>query len=143
MKSGSAVCVDAGLVVRRVVAPEDAAIQAIWNQWDADGQTFIAPLLQRYEVTNAIHQYRKAGALTAFTAQRALRAALDLPIQLYSEATLSIEALTIAGRFTLPAAYDAHYLALSERFSVEFWTTDRRLFNTLRASLPWVRLVGS
>lgn len=143
MKNASAICVDAGLVVRRVVTPEDAAIQAIWDRWDAEERTFIAPLLQRYEVTNAFHQYRKAGTLTALTAQRALRTALALPIQVYSEATLSIEALTIADRLTLPAAYDAHYLALSERFSVEFWTTDRRLFNTVSASLPWVRLVGS
>ncbi len=143
MKSVSAVCVDAGLVVRRVVTPEDAAIQAIWNQWDADGRTFIAPLLQRYEITNAIHRYQRAGTLTAFTAQRALRTALALPIRLYHERALSIEALAIAGRFALPAAYDAHYLALSERFGVEFWTTDQRLFSTVSASLPWVRLVRS
>lgn len=142
MKNASVVCVDAGLVVRRVVTPEDAAIQAIWNRWDADGQTFIAPLLQRYEITNAIDRYQKAGTLTAFSAQQALRTAIALPIQLYREAAMSTEALVIASRFTLPAAYDAHYLALAERFGVEFWTTDQRLFNTVSASLPWVRLVG-
>jgi predicted nucleic acid-binding protein len=103
----------------------------------------IAPLLQRYEITNAIYRYQKAGTLTAFTAQRALRTALALPIQLYHERSMSTEALTVAGRFTLPAAYDAHYLTLSERFGVEFWTTDQRLFNTVSGSLPWVRLVGA
>jgi predicted nucleic acid-binding protein len=56
---------------------------------------------------------------------------------------MSTEALVIAGRFTLPATYEAHYLALAERFGVEFCTTDRRLFNTVSASLPWVRLVGA
>ena len=142
MKSALAVCVDAGLVVRRVVTPEDTVIQTIWNQWDVDGLRFIAPLLLRYEITNAIYQYQKAGTLTAFTAQQALRTAFALPIQLYRETAMSTEALVIASRFTLPAAYDAHYLALSERYGVELWTTDRRLFNTVTASLPWVRFVS-
>jgi len=35
--------------------------------------------------------------------------------------------LDLAARFSLPAIYDAHYLALAERLGSEFWTADRRL----------------
>jgi hypothetical protein len=43
---------------------------------------------------------------------------------------------------SLPAAYDAHYLALAERVGAEFWTTDRRLANKVREALPWVHLLA-
>jgi predicted nucleic acid-binding protein len=65
-----------------------------------------------------------------------------LPIALFADADLHLEALSVAGRFGLKASYDAHYLALADRLGVEFWTADRRLANTISSSLPWVRFVG-
>ncbi|MCU0571091.1 MAG: type II toxin-antitoxin system VapC family toxin [Oculatellaceae cyanobacterium Prado106] len=47
----------------------------------------------------------------------------------------------MAQELGLSATYDAHYLALTERLNAEFWTCDRRLFNTVQARLPWVHLV--
>jgi hypothetical protein len=35
-------------------------------------------------------------------------------------------------QFSLPATYDAHYLALAERENCEFWTADTRLFNAIK-----------
>jgi predicted nucleic acid-binding protein len=72
----------------------------------------------------------------------ALAEAIALPIDYHGDAELHRQALVLAGRFTLPAAHDAHYLALAERFSIDFWTTDRKLVNAVSATLPWVRLVG-
>jgi len=37
----------------------------------------------------------------------------------------------MAERFMLPAAYDAHYLALDERLGATFVTTDQRLANAV------------
>jgi predicted nucleic acid-binding protein len=51
-------------------------------------------------------------------------------------------AMDLAERFSLPAVYDAHYLALAERLGGEFWTADRRLVEAVQGALPWVRLVG-
>jgi len=51
-------------------------------------------------------------------------------------------ALQLAEALSLPAAYDAHYLALAERVGAEFWTTDRRLANKVREALPWVHLLA-
>ena len=66
---------------------------------------------------------------------------LDMPVRLHDEAPLHERALALADRFALPAAYDAHYLALAEHLEAEFWTTDRRLTVKVQSSLPWVHLV--
>ena len=48
-----------------------------------------------------------------------------------------------AGRqLSLPATYDAHYLALAEWLGGEFWTADGPLARTVQPVLPWVHLVG-
>ena len=42
-------------------------------------------------------------------------------------ARLHFRALEIAHDRHLPATYDAHHVALAERFRVSLWTCDRRL----------------
>jgi len=56
-----------------------------------------------------------------------LKAALSLPLRLHGDVSLHRWAVDLAERFSLPAAYDAHYLALAEWLGGEFWTADRRL----------------
>jgi predicted nucleic acid-binding protein len=41
----------------------------------------------------------------------------------------------------LQATYDAHYVALAERFRVPLWTCDRRLVKELGVGPPEVHLV--
>lgn len=140
MPRSSTICVDANLVLRFVTRDEDEVVTNLWHRWHMEEWSFVAPLLLRYEVTNAIHRLRRAGALTDAGSDEALRSAVDLPINLHADAELHGLALGFAARFDLPAAYDAHYLALADRLGVEFWTADRRLAHTVRLHLPWVRL---
>jgi predicted nucleic acid-binding protein len=60
----SRICVDASVVVRLLVFPNHAAIQAIWQQWIRERQQIIAPALMLYEATNALHHYYKQKMLT-------------------------------------------------------------------------------
>jgi predicted nucleic acid-binding protein len=46
-------------------------------------------------------------------------------------------------RFRMPAAYDAHYLALAQWLRCECWTADGRLWNTVKSEFAWVRWVGA
>lgn len=71
----------------------------------------------------------------------ALQAALALPVRLYGEADLHRRALDMAQRLALPAAYDAHYLALAEWLGGSMWTADRRLARAVGDQLPWVNVV--
>ena len=134
-------CIDANLVIRLVASPADEAVRHMWEQWDAAGRPLAAPTLLYYEVTNALYRYQKLGWITAPTVSLAMRAALALPVRLYGEADLHARALDIAARLSLPAAYDAHYLALAERLDGEFWTADQTLARIVRRVFSWVHVV--
>ena len=139
--NNSWLCVDAKLVIRLVADPADESIQHLWEQWDAEGQQLTAPTLLYYEVANALYRYQKLGFMSAASVQLAFRAALALPLELHGQAELYWRALELANTLSLPAAYDAHYLALAELLGAEFWTADEQLARTVQASLPWVHLV--
>lgn len=139
--SSSWLCVDANLVIRLVTDPAAEAVQRRWEQWDAERRQLAAPALLYYEVTNALYRYQRLGFIGSSAVQQALEAALALPLRVYTEVDLHWRALELAGRFSLPAAYDAHYLALAEWLGAEFWTSDGRLARTVQAALPWVHVV--
>jgi predicted nucleic acid-binding protein len=139
--NSSWICVDANLVIRLVSDPADEPIQYLWEQWDSERRQISAPTLLYFEVANALYRYHKLGYLSASSVQLAFRAALALPLELHGEPDLHWRALDLAEKFSLPVAYDAHYLALAELLEGEFWTADRRLARTVQSALPWVHLV--
>jgi predicted nucleic acid-binding protein len=138
--SNSWLCVDANLVIRLVADPADRPVRRLWGTWVADRRRLAVPTLLPYEVANVLYRYQRLGVLSASSARLTLRAALALPVELHSEEPLHEAALAVAERFSLPAAYDAHYLALAQRLGGEFWTADARLVRTVQGELPWVHL---
>jgi predicted nucleic acid-binding protein len=130
------VCVDAGLVVRWVVFPDDANVQRVWQAWLDNSVRLISPALLFYEVTNVLHRYQFHDLLSPHTGKSALKAALALPIELSDDRELHLQTLDLASRYHLPAAYDAHYLALAERFNAVLYTTDQKLVNALGDKSP-------
>ena len=140
--SNSWLCVDANLVIRLVADPKDESVRRLWDQWDAAGRQLAAPTLLYYDVTNALYRYRRQGWMSLVAVRLALKAALSLPLHLHGEADLHQRALHLAERFSLPATYDAHYLALAEQLVAEFWTADHKLTQAVQDALPWVHLVG-
>ena len=136
------ICVDAGIVVRRVVFPDEAVVQQLWEEWERSQTHLIAPHLLFYEVTNVLYRYQAQEWLSPITVQAALAAALALPVELFSEPMIHFKARELAERYRLSAAYDTHYLALAERQGAMFFTTDRRLVNGLGNQTPsWIHLV--
>jgi predicted nucleic acid-binding protein len=142
MLNSSRICVDANCVVRLLTDPADLPIHGLWQRWRAEGRLYVASRLLLYEVTNALYRYQQQGTRLASTIREALVMALELQISLHDDLALHQQAIDMAARFSLPAAYDAHYLALAESLGIQFWTTDRRLANTVQPHLPWVHLVG-
>ena len=139
--SDSWLCVDASLVIRLIADPRDTAVRRLWDRWDEDRRPIAAPTLLFHEVSNALHRYRRAGMMSDAAVRLALQAALALPVQLYGEAELHARALDLADRLGLPAAYDAHYLALAEWLGAQYWTADVRLGRAVQGALPWVHVV--
>lgn len=140
MSNSSTVCVDASVVLRRVLQPDDDAIKGLWRSWVDNDIRLVAPTLLFYEVTNGLYRQQKNKILSPETIWKALELSLDLPINLVNEATLHVRALELATKYNLPATYDAHYLALAEWMGIEFWTADKKLINTLKPfKFDWVK----
>jgi len=124
----SIVCLDASFVLRLLLSasPEAAAVK-MWCQGQEQGKTFAAPGLLYYEVVNALHRYTVRQQLTAAEAGQLLELALALNLELDHEPELHGRALRLAAELALPAASDAHYVALAQRLGAELWTADQRL----------------
>jgi len=140
MSNSSTVCVDASIILRYVLRPDDSPIQKLWQSWTSEEIRLVAPTLLFYEVTNGLYQQQKNNILSPETIWQTLELSLELPITLVNEANLHLKARDIAIRYNLPATYDAQYLALAEWMDIELWTADQRLVNTLKPfKVKWVK----
>lgn len=141
MNSYSVICPDAGLVVRLLLNHEPTAtIVTLWREWYQANVTLVAPHLLFYEVSNVLHQYVRHGHLKSTEAETGIQFAFRLGIEAHSDVHLHRQALMIGQQWQLPAAYDAHYLALAERFGGHMLTTDERLYQAVSPALEWVHL---
>ena len=140
----SLVCVDAGVLIKLVMAEEDSdRADALWEQWKEDGVKVVAPALLLFELTSVLRKKVHRGLLEPEEGKKAFDTVHRLPVQVLAPSDLHRRAWELATRFNRPAAYDAHYLALAEMMNCEFWTADERLFNTVRDELSWVRWLGA
>ena len=143
MSNSSTVCIDASVVLRYVLLPDDAPIKKVWQSWVSNETDLVAPSLLFYEVTNGLYQQEKNKYLSPETIWKSLEYSLDLPITLVNEKNLHLRAREIAIQYNLPATYDAHYLALAEWMDIELWTADMRLVKVMKPfGLKWVKGVG-
>ena len=142
MSRYSETCLDSNVLVRSLEEAPRPEIKNLWREWMRDHVVLHAPALLRYEVTNALHRMRMAGQLSPLAANRAMASVLKRQIVLHHDDELHLRALDMAATYGLPAAYDAHYLALAERLGVELWTTDAKLVKAVEDRLAWVRLVS-
>lgn len=141
--SGLPACLDASFLLRMLLDEVTGSrADALWEAWHREGRRLVAPALLYYEVTNALHRYVARGELSLADAEALLDVALRLDIELFADADLCRRALRLANTLSLPAAYDAHYLALAERLGGELWTADRRLAQAVQDRLPWVQVLG-
>jgi predicted nucleic acid-binding protein len=139
--------VDANIAVKWVIKEHDSSTAlALLANWSKNEVIVLAPILCASEVTNILYRSAIKGDLPFHDAQIGPESivfptiSFDLTHILTS--AFFISAMKLAGQFNLPAAYDAHYLALAEREGCEFWTADERLYNSVKDKLPWVRWIA-
>ncbi len=138
------VCVDASLILASLVPdPFSQTVAQLLAQWEGEGQTLIAPTLLAFEVTANLRRFVYTQVLTGEEGDQALRHFLRLPIRLSAQRGLYPLAFKLAEEFNRPRAYDSAYLALAQLRRCDFWTADERLYNSVRAELPWVHFVGN
>lgn len=144
------VVVDTSLALKWVVQEDDsAAANVLLADWIAQGISVLAPSLMAYEIANALHQRVRKADLTPEDAERALTQLYSTGINFRWPRTasvaiaLSVKALEIARAFGLGPAYDTQFLSLAEHEDCEYWTADRRFWETVRRDHPRVRWLGA
>jgi predicted nucleic acid-binding protein len=138
------ICVDASVAIKWIVL-EEWTVNARALYFDAldRGEVIAAPPLMPIEVTNTLLQRtRGPGAYSLQQAELLLSDFLSSRFTIFDLAGMHQRALVLADTFRLPAAYDAHYLALSEMLECDFWTADLRLIDQVEKGLPFVRWIG-
>lgn len=138
------IVVDASVAAKWVLPNEgrtEAALSLLGQMLGTD-ERMIAPTLLAFEITNIVHQRVRRGFLAADEATVPLDDFFSLPIVFSSPSGLHHLALALAAEFGLPAAYDAHYLALAELADCDLWTDDRRLMRQVGDRFPSVRWLG-
>jgi predicted nucleic acid-binding protein len=137
------ICVDASVAAKWILTEEysDQARALLRDTLEA-AEPLAAPPLLPIEVTNILRQRVRRGDLTLVEAQERLAAFLALPVALDAPDMLYARALEIAEQYNLPAAYDAHYVALAESIDTVLWTDDQRLLHTLGGRIPFVRWIA-
>jgi predicted nucleic acid-binding protein len=138
---GPQVVIDAnaslGLFLR---LPYSNEIDQWMRAWQKEEARLVVPFLWEYECVTGL---RRAVTLKLISAKEAEHMMEDLLALEFQRMPPSLElhksALKWAERIGQSKVYDAHYLALAEDLSAEFWTVDLRLFHSLQGQgLPWV-----
>lgn len=135
------ICVDASLAVKWILDEERAdRARALYRATVRTARAIVAPPLLPLEATNILRQRtRPADGMSLDIATVLLDEFLALPIEIRNPEGLHLRALAPAHAFDLPAAYDAHYLALAEHLDCELWTDDVKLLRSVGERLPFVR----
>ncbi len=136
-------CVDANICIKLVIEEHDTALAvALWRQWTSQRAIVLAPTLWGYEMVSIVRKQVYRGLLAPDLEHQTLDEILKIPVRQVRPAQLHLRAWSLARRFNRPVAYDAHYLVVAEMADCLFWTTDERLYNSVRHELPWVRWLG-
>jgi predicted nucleic acid-binding protein len=137
------ICGDSSVAVKWILDEErtDQA-RALLAATMSAGELIVAPPLMPIEVTNILRQRMRA--TERFSLARVLSLLADFerfPFEIHDPPGLHRLALVLADHAGLPAAYDAHSLALAQMFACTLWTDDRRLVQAAGRDAPAVRLI--
>lgn len=139
------VVIDSSILLASVLLDESLTTEAqrLLAEWSKLRIQLTAPRLFRSEIVAVIRKAVFQKRISDTYAQQLLDETLSFPIDYYHDNALMKRAYGIATDFNLPRTYDAQYLALAERLTCEFWTTDKTLLNTLGMQFSLIRWLGN
>lgn len=137
--------IDASLAVKAVLPdPLRDSCRHILNNLFQDRFELLAPALWTYETTSAIAKAINLQMLTPEEGRRALGLLQGLGVRICApDPAQTRDAFEWTLELKRSAAYDCFYLALARERECDFWTADRRLFNSVSFRHPWVRAVDA
>ena len=139
----NSVCVDASLAVAWLSYEKYTAIaNALRQEWYEKGVQMVGPPLFHAEVTSAIRQHVYFKRILPEEGEEAFSIYLDIPIRIIDGPEIYQKAWELAKELNLPRIYDMQYLAVAELEDCQFWTSDKRLANSLRGKVGRIKWVG-
>lgn len=120
--------------------PEAERARHMLRDYAAARVAFVAPMVWHYEVTNVVNKAVGTRRLTEEEGYLAFQALQALDIEFVDFPTPA-EAYRLA-RLYRRSVYDSLYLAVAQSHQIDLWTGDRRLYNAVRQSLPFVKWIG-
>jgi predicted nucleic acid-binding protein len=101
----------------------------------------ITPTLFPYEILSAINVAINRKRIEEEAGYRAMNYITSLGIELRSFDDLIGPTFYMARQYGL-SSYDCAYMALAEKENCDFFTGDKRLFNSIKNRLPWIKWIG-
>jgi predicted nucleic acid-binding protein len=137
-------CVDASIAVKWAVKDEPLRdkVLAILAHAASQGIRLIAPPHFLSEVDSAIRKRVSDGRMSATEGHKAYAILDAAPVQIVNLLGARQRAREIAEQFNQKIVYDAGYAALAELCGCEFWTADKKLYDAVKAKLPFVKYLS-
>ena len=121
--------------------PEAEPARLMLHDYVKEHVTFIAPSIWHYEVANIVNKAVSTERLTEEEGIMAFQALQTLDMAFVPFPTPA-EAYRLARTYRR-SVYDSLYLAVAQSHRIDLWTGDRRLYNAVRQSLPFVKWIGA
>ena len=138
------VVIDASLAVQWAIAEEySRQALALAQRWMEAGVLLLAPGLILAEINNAIYKRVVRKEMALQDAQEALDIILDFDFEIIEQPGLQKLAMQLGHRLGRPTTYDCQYLALAELQDCDFWTADRRFYNSAHREYTRVKWIGA
>ena len=118
-----------------------SAAMALLEDFVEDKIELITPTLFPYEILSAINVAINRKRIREEAGYRAMNYITSLGIELRSFDNLIGTTFYMARQYGL-SSYDCAYLALAEKEKCDFFTGDKKLFNSIRNRLPWIKWIG-
>jgi predicted nucleic acid-binding protein len=131
--------IDASVVIKWLNPYEPLADTAnlIRNDYKLGVVSLLVPEFWEYEVLNGVNKAVAREQLTEDEGQEA--AALLLALQAEKIPLPSPRDSYALARQYRRSVYDSWYLHLAEEEGCELWTADRKLYNALKDTVPWIK----
>jgi predicted nucleic acid-binding protein len=134
---------DASVALKWQFEDEEASNMAMVFLEDfIDGKIdLISPTLFPYEILNAINVAINRKKIKEEAGYKAINYINSLGIELRSLDDLIGPVFNMARRYGL-SPYDCAYIVLAEKEKCEFFTGDKKLFNSMKNRLAWIKWIG-
>jgi predicted nucleic acid-binding protein len=120
--------------------PEAERARHMLRDYAAEKVAFVAPTIWHYEVANIVNKAVGTRRLTEEEGYIVFQALQALDVEFIPFPTPD-EAYRLARTYRR-SVYDSLYLAAAQSHQIDLWTGDRRLYNAVSQSLPFVKWIG-